>query len=104
MHELDWGGVWKMELPNSYIVPWWTALLRFLMKGIFVFIGKDKWKLFDKKFFYYWTEILCKMGIVSYSKVVFDRRGYRNAVSWLSDDYLYKLKNKYDVSKYESKE
>ena len=82
------------------MVPRWISFVRFLMKGLFVFIGREKWKLFDKKFFYYWTEILCKMSIVNYSKVVFDNRGYRNAVSWLSDDYLSKLKTKYDSRKY----
>ncbi len=100
MHELDWGGVWSMKLPAPYMVPRWISFVRFLMKGLFVFIGREKWKLFDKKFFYYWTEILCKMSIVNYSKVVFDNRGYRNAVSWLSDDYLSKLKTKYDSRKY----
>ena len=92
MHELDWGGAWSMELPAPYIVPKWISFIRFLMKGLYAFIGRDKWKLFDKKFFYYWTEILCKMGVVSYSKVLLDNRGYRNAVSWLSEDYLSKLK------------
>ena len=44
------------------------------------------------------------MGIVSYSKVLLDNRGYRNAVSWLSEDYLSKLKIKYDTRKYKIKE
>ena len=104
MHELDWGGAWSMELPAPYIVPKWISFIRFLMKGLYAFIGRDKWKLFDKKFFYYWTEILCKMGVVSYSKVLLDNRGYRNAVSWLSEDYLSKLKIKYDTRKYKIKE
>ena len=100
MHQLNWGGVWSMKLPVPYTTPRWISLLRLLMKGLFAFIGRDKWKLFDKKFFYYWTEILCKMGVVSYSKVIFDNRGYRNAVSWLSDDYLSRLHAKHEKKKF----
>lgn len=96
MHQLDWGEVWSMKLPAPYITPRWISLFRLLIKGLFAFIGRDKWKLFDKKFFYYWTEILCKMGVVSYSKVILDNRGYRNAVSWLSEDYLSRLDAKHE--------
>ena len=91
MYDLDWGGVWSLKLPSPYITPKWISMVRVVIKGLFVFIGRDNWKKFDKKVFYYWTEILCKMGVVSYSKVLLDTRGYRNAISWLTEGYLDKI-------------
>ena len=91
MYDLDWGGVWSLKLPSPYITPKWISMVRVMIKSLFVFIGRDNWKQFDKKVFYYWTEILCKMGVVSYSKVLLDTRGYRNAVSWLTEDYLNRI-------------
>ena len=73
-------------------------MIRVMTKSLFAFIGRDNWKKFDKKVFYYWTEILCKMGVVSYSKVLLDNRGYRNAISWLTEDYLDKIQSE-DYSK-----
>lgn len=91
MHDLDWGGVWSLKLPSPYFTPKWISMVRAVVKSLFVFIGRDNWKRFDKKVFYYWTEILCKMGVVSYWKVLLDTKGYRNAVSWLTEDYLDKI-------------
>tara|TARA_B100000780_G_scaffold278906_1_gene254294 strand:- start:2064 stop:3755 length:1692 start_codon:yes stop_codon:yes gene_type:complete len=99
MHELDWGGVWSLKHPSPYIVPKWISIVRLIVKGLFAFIGRDKWKIFDKTVFYYWTEILCKMGVVSYSKVIIDNRGYRNAVSWMAEDYLNRLHKEDNVKK-----
>ena len=82
MHDLDWGGM-EHEISNNSVYPKWIATIRFLTKIFFVFSGKDVWQKYDKKIFYYWTEILCKMGVVNYRDVLKDRRGYRNAVSWL---------------------
>jgi len=93
MHDLDWGGVWNLKYPDPYITPKWISLVRILTKCMFVLFGRENWKKFDKKVFYYWTEILCKMGVVSYFKVILDNRGYRNAVSWLTDDYLDKIQS-----------
>jgi asparagine synthase (glutamine-hydrolysing) len=88
MHDLDWGGVWSLKYPKRYITPKWISLVRFLTKSMFIMFGRENWKKFDKRVFYYWTEILCKMGVVSYFKVLLDNRGYRNAVSWLTENYL----------------
>jgi asparagine synthase (glutamine-hydrolysing) len=91
MYDLDWGGVWSLKLPSPYITPKWISMVRVMIKSLFVFIGRDNWKRFDKKVFYYWTEILCKIGVVSYSKVLLDTRGYRNAISWLTEEYLHRI-------------
>ncbi len=93
MHEMDWGGVWMTNLPEPFISPRWIALLRVLIKPLFVMLGKNRWKKFDKRFFYYWTEILCKIAIIPYVTVVLDSRGFRNSVSWLTEDYVLKLRS-----------
>lgn len=98
MYDLNWGGVWHFKLPSPYITPKWIFMIRVMTKSLFAFIGRDNWKKFDKKVFYYWTEILCKMGVVSYFKVLLDNRGYRNAISWLTEDYLDKIQSE-DYSK-----
>jgi len=91
MHDLDWGGVWSSKYSSPYITPKWISIVRMITKSAFIFIGRDSWKRFDKKVFYYWIEVLCKMGVVSYSKVLLDTRGYRSAVSWLTEDYLNRI-------------
>ncbi len=100
MHDLDWGGVWSMKYPKNSLTPRWIAIIRFLTKIFFVLSRKEVWKKYDKKIFYYWIEILCKMGVVNYRDVLLDRRGYRNAVSWLTDNYLEKMKLIYKTKHY----
>jgi asparagine synthase (glutamine-hydrolysing) len=89
----DWGGVWSLQYPVPYLTPKWIGFIRYTCKIPFVLFGRKKWKLFDKRFFYYWTEILCKMGVVPYYKVVLNTKGYRNAVSWLSENYVKKVRS-----------
>ena len=71
MKDNNWGGVWNKKLPSFSINSKWIIIIRFLFKIPFYFIGKNRWREFDKRFFYYWTEILCKLGVVSYLDVVF---------------------------------
>jgi len=44
--------------------------------------------LIDKNIFGYMSDITCNSSIVPYSKMLFDTKGYRNNVSWISKNYL----------------
>jgi len=93
MKRQNWGNVWSAEYPSSYVTPKWIAKIRFIFKIFFFFFGKKMWKAFDRRIFYYWTETLCKLGVVPYRQVLLDKNGYRNAVSWLVEKYAERVRN-----------
>ena len=93
MKSQNWGDVWSAVYPSSYISPKWIAKVRFIFKVFFFFLGREMWKSFDRRVFYYWTEPLCKLGVVPYHQVLLDRNGYRNAVSWLTEKYAERVRS-----------
>jgi len=97
----DWGGVWKDWKTEIYTTPTSIYYLRLFVKIFFVLFGKEAWHKFDKRVFRYPTEILCKMGVVPYSKVVFDKKGYRNVISYLAEMYLGRKGLKFNGKPYE---
>jgi len=86
----NWGGVWKDFKVEQYLTPRYMTPLRWAIKPFFLPLGKKAWHEFDRRVFAYWYEILCKNACVPYSKVLTDKRGYRNACSWLTEIYLNK--------------
>ena len=66
-------------------------ILRIFTK-IFFFFSKEKWKLFDKKYFTYWYDNFCSYAHVSYLNVIFHNNKFRNGFSWQTKSYLEKKK------------
>jgi asparagine synthase (glutamine-hydrolysing) len=87
--ELNWGNVWHDIELNNYSSPRKSiSLVRAIIKPFFIFIGKDKWHAFDKKYFSYFMDITAATAIVPYSKILRDRCGARNRNSWAVGQYL----------------
>ena len=87
--ENNWGGVWNEFKVNNYDVrPFWLKTARFMTKSLLAPFGKKNWHKVEKNIFTYWLDVSCNSAITPYKKVLFDRRGQRHFVSWLTDQYL----------------
>ncbi len=87
--EQNWANIWhKYEInPKNSFSPD-IMILRFLFKCVFSIIGKKKWHSFERKFLDYFLAPLCGYAEWSYTKVIFDGKGYRNPLSWHIQAYL----------------
>ena len=89
LYQNNWGKVWKdIPVNKKKISPAWLGAFRLLMKPCFIPFGKDQWHKFDKKVFQYWIDPSYNIAITSYYDVLNDKKGYRNHVSWVVDDYF----------------
>ena len=85
----NWGGVWDDIPVNRLTVrPSWIIPLRWLFKLLHVPLGKRRWHRFERQYFQYWMDITCNSACEPYTKVAKDRRGSRQSVSWLAEQYL----------------
>jgi len=84
-----WGGVWK-DIPanKKTIRPLWLLPIRFAFKALHAPFGRDRWHLFERRFFYYWMDTLFGFAPYSYGRVAMDKRDARHAISWYAEDYL----------------
>ena len=91
LYKSNWGGVWRgIPVNKQTITPVWLRLIRLITKSGFAPLGRGKWHKFDKKYFQYWIEPSCNIAIASYYDVLHDKKGYRNHVSWVAENYLKK--------------
>jgi asparagine synthase (glutamine-hydrolysing) len=86
--ENNWGSVWQDFDCPIYKSPRYLALIKNVIHFIMFPWGQKKFEKINKKYFFYWMENLSYMGIVDYKRVIKDKRGYRHAISWLTDSYL----------------
>ena len=85
----NWGGVWDDIPVNRLTVrPSWIIPLRWLFKLLHVPLGKRRRHRFERQYFQYWMDITCNSACEPYTKVAKDRRGSRQSVSWLAEQYL----------------
>ncbi len=83
LNEMNLGLVWGKEFEFEHrIQPYWAILIRFIFKIFFIFLGKNKWHKFDKRYFSYWTDNLCGQAILPYKTIITNNNGARHFVSW----------------------
>lgn len=89
--ENNWGGVWNNIRVNNYdIASNKVKFVRNFMKLFFIFMKKNSWESFDKKFFSYFYDNTAATAIVPYSASIMDKCGARNRNSWISKEYLFR--------------
>ena len=88
LFENNWGDVWQNTKYPVYRSPGYITPIRAILYLATRPFGRKIWEELNKRYFDYWMEILCYMGVVEYRKVIKDRRGYRHAISWLTELYL----------------
>jgi asparagine synthase (glutamine-hydrolysing) len=85
----NWGGVWRdIPLNAKTVSPAWIRPLRRAAQLACLPFGKRAWRGVDRRVFAYWTDLLSTYAAVPYGRVLFDRRGFRNAVAVRCADYL----------------
>jgi asparagine synthase (glutamine-hydrolysing) len=85
----NWGGVWPdISINSRSMRPLWLIPLRAAGKLAAAPFGAKVWHAWDHRLFSYWYELLGNYAVVPYGRVVADRRGFRNAISWHTEAYL----------------
>jgi len=94
----DWGGVWGQQWwPERRVSPNWMRLgVRPLMKGILAPFGRTRWHEFERRFLYYWMDLLALHGALPYAEVAMDTRGARHFIAWHTQRYLLRVGRGYD--------
>jgi asparagine synthase (glutamine-hydrolysing) len=87
--EANWGGVWDtIPINAKSISPAWIRPLRALAKIACAPLGENVWRGTEKHVFAYWTDLLSTYAAVPYRRLLFDRRGFRNAIALRCEAYL----------------
>jgi asparagine synthase (glutamine-hydrolysing) len=85
----NWGSVWQdIPVNRRNLRPLPIVPLRWLAKAIFAPFGRESWYRFQQQYFQYWMEPTCNTAVIPYGTFVRDRRGARNSVAWLAEQYL----------------
>ena len=83
LKRLNYGGVWTSKFESKhYVSPNWMIYIRFFFKVFFLFIGKDKWRIFEKKYLNYWTENICGLSSINFFNFCRNHNIARNYVSY----------------------
>jgi asparagine synthase (glutamine-hydrolysing) len=85
---LNWGGVWHGIEVRPRTVPRWVQPVRLGARALAAPLGPKRWHAIDRRLFTYATDPFCSFAHLNYAQVVMDRRGFRNALSWSTEDYL----------------
>lgn len=87
--EADWGGVWSDIWPPKRISPAWVRPIRGAAKLALAPFGQAAWHDAEKRLFVYWTDLLSTYAAAApWSRLLFDRRGFRNAIAIRCEAYL----------------
>ena len=82
LKNLNYGNVWTKEFDfEYYLSPKWFFTIRFFLKVFFLFIGKSKWRIFEKRFINYWTENIYGFSSIRYFDFIKNKNIARNYVS-----------------------
>jgi len=96
LEKYNLGNVWGDDIPvnKKTITPKWIIPIRNLAKIPFIFLGKEKWKNFEKCFLNYWMEVIRLYDIIPYYKTILSiKKEPRNVISYLTEIYIYNIKN-----------
>ena len=95
MIEQNWCNIWKDIRINpqpDLLYSTHIKLLRFVLKFLFIPLGKNSWHAFEKKYLDYFLTELCYYAPFKYSTIIKDKRGFSGPNSWHVEAYLNKKK------------
>jgi asparagine synthase (glutamine-hydrolysing) len=85
---LNWGNVWNGIDDRRTVAPSWIKPLRAGLKLVAAPLGQKRWHEIERRYLAYWMDIVCNYSSMPFGRVAFDRRGFRNAISWINESYL----------------
>lgn len=89
MARADWGGVWGDAWAFPFRptpAPVWPV--RQAAMALAAPFGAEARRALHRRLFAYWTDIVPNLAARPYGAVARDGRGFRNAIAWLTEDYL----------------
>ena len=85
LNELNMGKVWGGQYDfKPFVSPSWVRMLRYMFKAYFIFLGKQKWHIFERRYLNYWTDNICGQSAFPYKQIIKNKNGARHYVSWLT--------------------
>jgi len=87
----NWGGVWEDSMiyqTESYSLP--QNIVRFVFKFIFIFLGRDNWKTFDKKYLQFFQNPTHDFFMIDFVDYIKEIDNPRDARSFRINSYLAK--------------
>lgn len=90
LRRMNWGGVFADDIPvnRRNVRPRWLAPLRYAAKAVAAPLGREAWHRLERRYFAWHMDPVANYAVAPWSRVARDRRGFRNAVSWHTEDYL----------------
>ena len=89
LKKYNWGRVWSsIPINKRHTSPTWVIPAKLALKPLFIPFGQREWHRYEKRIFSYFTEQLGLYRQWPYTKVLLDKRGARNIVSWRTEQYL----------------
>ncbi len=89
LNNANWGGVWRgIPVNRKRVRPLWMVPLRLAAKALHIPRGRERWHAYERQYLQYWMEPTCSTACVPYAQVRRDRRGARNHIAWLTEQYL----------------
>jgi asparagine synthase (glutamine-hydrolysing) len=93
LHNTNWCGVWNsipINPKNSFSLE--VKFLRLFFKSFFLFCKKESWHLFERRYLNYFIDPLCGYAQWNFTKIISDKKKFRNSLSWETEKYLNKKK------------
>jgi asparagine synthase (glutamine-hydrolysing) len=85
----NWADVWHTIPVNPLRVrPYWLIPLRAALKIAVAPLGRSTWHDVERQVLGWWLDPVCNMAVVPYYRALFDKRGARNALAWITERYL----------------
>ena len=88
LREENFGGVWDKEFEDFYGGHIFIKVLRKIIHLFLFIFDKRLPKRLNKNLFYYFLDDSGGSSFIPYYKYLFDKRGFRNRVSFRSDMYI----------------
>ena len=87
--EANWQGIWNnFPVNKKKIFPIWIRPIRYCLKSIYFFIGKEKWHDVERKYINYWTSNTSSYSLVPYYDSILNKDIFKNPISLRSIRYL----------------
>ena len=88
LQRLNWGNVWDLPVNRRKVRPLWLAPVRLAARAVAAPFGRNIWHRTERRYFAWHMDTIANYAVAPWRKVVRDRRGFRNAISWHAEAYL----------------
>ena len=89
LNKKNYANVWKsVPINPKEKFTLFFRIIRFLTKTLFLFLGREKWHKFEKKYLSYFMDSTCITTYYSYYQYIASKKIPRNAIALLAREFL----------------